>query len=156
MDFYENSPGSNKKPQFVEPYYTLLGIPESGNNNNLLLPALVDLDGDHDLDIVIPRTFGLETFQIEYYENTLTVTERESLENQSLKLYPNPSHSELFITNNSDEIVISCEVIDLQGRTLLTLPGNNKSVPLNKLVNGTYFVRLRTSKGIMYKKFIKS
>lgn len=156
MEFYINSPGSNKKPQFIEPYYTLLGIPESGNNDNLLLPALVDLDGDLDLDIVIPRTYGLETFQIEYYENTIQASGREEPENQSLKLFPNPTHSELFIRSNQDEVILTCEVIDLQGKVLLSLPGNNTSIPLNTLANGTYLIRVRTLKSIQYRKFIKS
>lgn len=155
MDFFENTTGANKKPFFAEPYFTLFGVPESGNADNLLLPALVDLDGDQDLDVVIPRTYGFETFQIEYYENTLKSTSLEDQERNDLIIFPNPAGSALYIENIPEERMLGFEVLDIRGKIVMLENGSRTFVPIGSLTNGTYLIRINTTSGQIQKKFIK-
>ena len=81
---------------------------------------------------------------------TVGTTGIEAITNDGLRIYPNPTSD---ILNFSVETPF--EIIDLQGRTLLKSNKGVKSVNINSLPSGTYFVILTTERGKVVKKVIK-
>lgn len=72
----------------------------------------------------------------------------------ALRVYPNPSNSGIF-TVQSNEQILKLELLDLTGRNLEVpvLPSTG-SVDASSLVNGNYFLRVTTSKGIASKEIV--
>lgn len=70
-----------------------------------------------------------------------------------VSIFPNPASERIFLTSESG--VVSVEIIDLTGRTVLRQRGNAKEIDIRKLHNGVYTVRTATEKGISMKRLIK-
>lgn len=73
-------------------------------------------------------------------------------------IYPNPTTGKLLISNsNPRNRITSMEVLDLQGRLLIS---DNQSgisqVDLSKLRQGIYLIRLETEKGIVVKRVVRN
>ena len=71
----------------------------------------------------------------------------------SFSIYPNPVHGQLNIS--ASEPVRMVEVIDMTGRTVMTLGANSNKVNTENLLNGIYVVRVTTESGIGMQKFVK-
>ena len=74
-------------------------------------------------------------------------------------LSPNPATNE-FAIYNSQSAIKEVEVYDVVGRKQIVLPlnplkGTSASIDVSELASGIYFVRVRTEKGSVVKKFIK-
>jgi len=72
-----------------------------------------------------------------------------------VNVYPNPVKDELFIINNEQLIINSVEIVDLSGRTLISLIPLKSPINVSNLPTGIYFVNINTDKGIANLKFIK-
>ncbi len=72
----------------------------------------------------------------------------------NLSVYPNPAQSEVNITYEKG--LESIEVIDISGKNMLSLDGlslaNEKSINVDALSTGTYFIRINNK---IYKRFAK-
>ncbi len=68
-------------------------------------------------------------------------------------VYPNPTHGQLVI--NASEPVRMVEIIDINGRTVMTLGANTTKVNAQSLNNGVYVIRVTTDNGIGMQKFVK-
>jgi hypothetical protein len=75
--------------------------------------------------------------------------------NQSLKFYPNPTESNIEITN--DKTIRSIEMVDMSGKTIIHINPNSVSFSLNTedLKPGMYFTRVQTDEGISVIKTVK-
>jgi hypothetical protein len=75
---------------------------------------------------------------------------------ESVKLSPIPADEVLNIY--SDYNILSVEVFDVMNRFIERKESNSKSLQLNigKYQAGTYFIRIKTDKGLVKKKFIVS
>lgn len=75
---------------------------------------------------------------------------------ESVKLSPIPADEVLNIS--SDYNILSVEVFDVMNRFIERKESNSKSLQLNisKYQAGTYFIRIKTDKGLVKKKFIVS
>lgn len=95
---------------------------------------------------IITNTFNTE------FVNTLAV---QNFENSSIKIFPNPTSNILNI--QSESIVDSIELIDLNGRSIETYSPNAKETLLNleKVASGMYLVKVTTEKGTSVQKVIK-
>ena len=71
----------------------------------------------------------------------------------SFSVYPNPVHGELCIS--ASQPVRMVELIDMNGRTVMTLGANSTKVNTESLANGIYVVRVTTESGIGMQKFVK-
>ena len=76
-------------------------------------------------------------------------------ENNTIKVFPNPSSSAWNI--ESEAVITQVEVIDLQGKQMLYMKPNQKSVRVaaDKLANGLYLSKITTNSGIKRVKLIK-
>lgn len=87
---------------------------------------------------------------------------QENDENNSLKLYPNPVSSHLYVeVKTTKEESIQIEISDLQGKIILTKkafvsPQNNIiEIDTGTLNSGAYFCRINNDESVRYQKFIK-
>lgn len=64
---------------------------------------------------------------------------------QAFDIYPNPASGTVTVDCEAREGTL--EVVDLQGRTLLTAPATQRSLDISRLPAGSYFVRLTTPDG---------
>ncbi|RZK08559.1 MAG: T9SS type A sorting domain-containing protein [Flavobacterium sp.] len=79
----------------------------------------------------------------------------ENLLDNSIKIYPNPSHDVVNIEANST--INSVQVYDIQGRLLLTHLANDLKtiIDISDKANGIYFFKIYSDKGIKVERIIK-
>jgi pectate lyase len=91
------------------------------------------------------------------YNTTARVSTNISLEEDvastKLTLYPNPVSGELNI--DSDKAIQKVEVYNLTGSLLNAYQGNNASIDMSNLANGTYLVKVHTASSVTTKIIIK-
>ena len=88
------------------------------------------------------------------YRYKLDIQASVETELTNLSVYPNPTQSEVNITYEKE--LESIEVIDINGRSMMSLNGLNlayeKSINVDALSTGTYFIRINNK---IYKRFVK-
>ena len=74
----------------------------------------------------------------------------------NVKIYPNPTKDIVFIESN--DIINSLEIYDMQGKVLKKHSNNNKKaqITIQNLPNSIYLVKVKTDKGIQTFKVIKN
>lgn len=101
-----------------------------------------------------PLVYAINALQ--YYQNQNAIlsltTEGNQLKN-ALILYPNPSNGEVHITGTTARIS-SISIYTSTGKQVLTA-NDSDIINVNGLKNGTYIVRIKTSRGAIIKKMIK-
>jgi hypothetical protein len=75
----------------------------------------------------------------------------EEVEDNTLSIFPNPTNG--IVTVGSDDVQ-QIDVVDLKG-SLMTTTRNSNSVDLTDLPNGTYFLRITQSEGVVIRKVVK-
>ena len=73
---------------------------------------------------------------------------------QSVSIYPNPSDGKITLLANT--AIVHVDILDIQGRILLSLDSNSLNIPLDLafLNKGIYIVSAQTHKGSFHKKII--
>jgi len=69
-------------------------------------------------------------------------------------VYPNPTSSQITISNIQSSIS-SITIIDVMGKTVKNVVPINNTIIVSDLINGLYFMQIKTEKGIANTKFIK-
>lgn len=85
-----------------------------------------------------------------------SVSIEEVVTDKNISIYPVPAKESLNLVIDNATIS-SIELIDLQGRTILTKEGNNANlvtIPVSEITAGTYLVNVVTAKGSITKKVI--
>lgn len=92
-----------------------------------------------------------------YYYGPLNSLTLKDFNKSSLSMYPNPVLDHVFIANDDNVQINTYEVVDLNGRSLISKRYNasNNLIDLSVLTKGIYFINLNTEKGILSKKIIK-
>lgn len=78
----------------------------------------------------------------------------EDLFSESAQLYPNPTTSQLTITNIQTPIV-AVNIIDVTGKVVKIEEPTNNTIDVSNLINGVYFIQVQTKEGMHNSKFIK-
>ena len=78
----------------------------------------------------------------------------ETVVDNSISIYPNPTNYEVKVMGYEGKIK-KIEIIDLSGRTLMSLLYPSSPINVANLSQGIYFVRIETDKGIVTKKIVK-
>jgi len=83
FSYIENKHLPNGKPQFQQGIVTPFGLPVAGQDENLLPPSLVDIDGDGDLDLFMVQKLINKGEGIGFYENELCTETLDNTINQT-------------------------------------------------------------------------
>ncbi|WP_046756732.1 DUF7619 domain-containing protein [Kordia jejudonensis] len=131
----------------------------SGGHGNILLkiPTQLSLQPQDFVsktaDIFFDYNFPIETNNAETTFATLSNPEFDV--DSSIKMYPNPTKDNIYITANN--LIKSIEIYDLQGRLLSQeyYHANNINVNISEKAVGVYFVKIKTVKGSSTQKIVK-
>ncbi len=126
---------------------------------NRSTPAIADLDGDGNYDMVIGNKLG----GLSYYKQVKNVLLGESdvkLSNNSVELYPNPSNESihLLFKMNIGNQSVGVSITDLSGKELMRQHVNNvanKGISISGLSSGMYMAEISLGDSKIVKKFIK-
>lgn len=72
---------------------------------------------------------------------------------QSLSIYPNPTSST--ITINTDEIIESIRIYNLNGQLVKFIAQSDKNIDIQDLTKGLYLIETQTAKGVYQNKIVK-
>lgn len=86
--------------------------------------------------------------------NTLSINNLTINEN-AIKIYPNPSEALIHIKSNSNLAIQSVKIIDVNGKTILTVNNSSTAINVKDLQLGFYTIVIETENGLVFKKFIK-
>jgi len=134
----------------VDPY-ELSGTPRiaiSEGNGYTLKDKVITPSGSAGDTLKIPLVFSSGNLAAPEYVFTVGigfVTETESLQDEKIKLYPNPFSDQLFIEGY--EGIETIRMLDIRGRTYLLQRNPGSSLDVSDLPSGLYFVRIRKMSG---------
>lgn len=89
---------------------------------------------------------------------TVGVDDHTAVQEPLYTVYPNPTQGQCFVTANTESENVTCQVIDLMGRTVLQTaltPGVN-TLDLHSLTPGCYLLRITDDSKIITKKLVLS
>ncbi|MFK8059694.1 MAG: T9SS type A sorting domain-containing protein [Polaribacter sp.] len=112
--------------------------------------------GENDIVFTVTDSNGNSDFvtvKITVTDNPLS-TENLSLRNY-ISLYPNPVKEFILVKIEADFTVKNYEIYSILGKKIDAGLLKNDQINTGKLSIGTYFLKLKTEKGILIKKFIK-
>ena len=95
-------------------------------------------------------------FALARYNVTSTIGIVENAEEADFTIYPNPNNGKFIISNNGNNIK-EVEIYNVLGEHIYQSLVNNQSseIDLSAQTKGIYFVKVKTEKGIVVKKFVK-
>ena len=69
------------------------------------------------------------------------------------EVYPNPVENTLVI--ETDDIINEVEICNIVGISIMNLSENYNNIDVTDFSEGVYFIRIRTDKGEVIKRFVK-
>lgn len=140
IKYFENT-GSNTNPQFATPIENPFEL--TPPVDDLMWPAVADLDGDSDFDILS----GLDYGAFIYFENTTALgASNKNLEGQvQLDISPNPVQNE--ITIQTDGEFEQIEIFNTTGKLMKTYAGTERLIQLGTWNSGIYMIRFIDEEG---------
>lgn len=88
-------------------------------------------------------------------QSTLGLNEN-NLSSNDIRMFPNPATSTLNIKVSENTSVKSIQIIDMNGRLVLSVKDNFETINLSGLQSGLYILNLESSNGFITKRFIKN
>ncbi len=135
--------------------YTDEGATATDNIDGILTDQIttvnpVDMNtvGDYTVTYNVSDAAGNEAGQVSRMVTILTPLSIEGIEGTGIYISPNPTSGMIYIGNiieNIDYVLIDAKGQILKNGTLTT--GNDNSVNISHLVDGVYFLNIKTSKG---------
>lgn len=96
-----------------------------------------------------------------YYIDNITVMKtseyivsNKEIEKKYFSVYPNPA-TDIINIESEDELVKSIEINDVNGRLIPVNSINNQTIDISSLASGTYFVKIKSDKGVEVHKVVK-
>ena len=111
-----------------------------------------DVDGIPNVTDTCPNTAPFETVDANGCSDSQLNVENEILDN-SIKLYPNPTDSYLFIKGNDNPVYLS--VYNLLGKEVI-YRSNIEKIDVSELSKGVYFINISDGVSQAIRKFIKN
>jgi len=96
----------------------------------------------------------IEHWLQQFSPNTVGI-ESELNNNISMNLYPNPTSNEIWIENNSMDVIEYC-IYSMDGRLLQSSTVLNQKIDLSDAPNGLLFIKLKQKEHVIIKKIIKN
>jgi len=92
------------------------------------------------------------------YDGTCSLSVDDAFLNEAVKVYPNPSNGEVFITNDQNINLKSLTIFEMSGRKIadFDLSGNSKTKVVNfqNVSKGMYLISIYSDEGFVTKKLI--
>ncbi len=111
-------------------------------NSNSTLPNLVNY-----------RLGALDSL----YCDTINSITNLQIENESISVFPNPSHEFISIsTARKNELIESFRIFDQLGRVVKSEIYSDETINIRELKSGLYFIEVVSNKGKYFKKFVVS
>lgn len=131
----------------------ILSRPDWSQNNALSI--IISGSGKRVAEAFDGESSSAPILVIEYDLTTLSVQD-QNLNAEELKVYPNPTDSYINLELNNATIS-KVSIFDITGRLIETTihDANNVELDTNSLTSGNYFLKVKTSKGSIFKRFIK-
>lgn len=101
-----------------------------------------DLDNDGDIDLLIGEYYG----NMNYYRNTTINIGLDDLTTFDFRLYPNPAADLVRIETGRDALAFA-EILDINGRVMLTTDYLRDGIDISDLAAGVYLVKLTNQRG---------
>lgn len=136
LQYFENT-GSVTNPQFASAVQNPFGLQSV---YSIATPAMVDLDDDGDMDILVGEYYG----NLQYFKNDL-INGVNNMAEVALKVYPNPVQDVLFV--GTDSRIDRVEVFNLLGQSVGVYEKPDGQINVSNLNTGLYTVRIELSSG---------
>lgn len=133
LNYFENK-GTKTVPSFAPVVQNPFGI--NFKNDSYLFPTFVDIDNDGDIDILGGELYGV----LQFFENTTITSVKEFADDINITLSPNPVKDVLSIQSNVE--IKRLEIVDLIGKTVLSLENPQSTISLSNLKTGAYTVKV--------------
>jgi len=118
------------------------------------VPEISDINNDGKPDLFLGNyAGGLSFFKFDNVSNMFNLKSTKNL-----SVYPNPSKDNIYIKTNMNRLN-SVSVFDLNQRLILfesVFSGNNLNIDISKINAGYYILKVSSSEGDFYEKFIKN
>jgi hypothetical protein len=152
VSLHWNAPQVNIQPTGYQIYRNNALLAQIENNTDYLdntLPL-----GDYSYDVRAIYSDGSQSLSYNIVTITVNQTQRteESIDNENIIIYPNPTIGEVQINDNGLKIN-TITIFDLPGRTVYHT--TRATFNIGHLEAGIYFVQIATEKGVITKKLIK-
>jgi hypothetical protein len=72
-----------------------------------------------------------------------------------IRLFPNPANNQLIVSGLDSNELKSLQVYSLHGQLLINQESNTTSIEVTNLQEGVYFLKISTTKGVSFKRFVK-
>ncbi len=135
--YFENT-GTAASPQFASPVTNPMGLSQT---NGYAFISVADLDGDADMDLLVGEYYG----DLIYFENTTDIGLKERADRFTIRFYPNPASD--YVKIETRENLERVELLDMAGKTVLTIDDPTPSIPLREVSSGMYLLKITNTDG---------
>lgn len=140
---YQENIGSPSVPSFGNKVNMPFGLDEVFND--AIIPQLLDLDNDGDLDLMGSQIYIYEEVQFHYFENIGTSSFKVEELDVSINLFPNPAQNSIRIKFASEVPPnYSISLLSVNGSLVKVVPGAGADIqiPVRDLDVGTYVLQI--------------
>lgn len=85
-----------------------------------------------------------------------TLGTQENISAGIFTVYPNPVHSVLTVSNPDNSLIKEITVTNAAGQTVKLMKENTGKIDMSGLINGIYYLQIKSDKGIFHQKIIKN
>jgi hypothetical protein len=117
--------------------------------------TMADIDGDNKPELLAGNPQG----GLVLFKNQITPDGIKTISNtlNQISCYPNPTQQILHVKSNNYASIISVEIFNMMGKSLIQQKVGNHTATINliDLANGVYTLKVNTESGIFYQKISK-
>lgn len=146
--------GNESSPSFDQPQMNPFDLSSQGI---YIIPHLLDLDSDGDLDILTGTYTSSGNSSVLFYKNNLITDLEENFSSEFVQIFPNPTSELINVSFFAQNEEFTLELFDLNGKLLVIEEGfGNTEVDIRNYSQGIYSLVLTTSNNLQNIKIVKN